>query len=150
MDDNDGVNALNLKWVLGFNKHIDQGVHNLTTEQRTEIFYSAAHTGVLYDYMAKTQTLLQGHCNQISATACSEDKRWIVTGDKGDDSMLIVWDSVSGTPVRTFFNPHQGGVKCLDLSTDNKYIVTLGNDEPLNISLWDWTNEAEEGPICTV
>ena len=38
----------------------------------------------------------------------------------------------------------------MDLSTDNKYIVTLGNDEPLNISLWDWTNEAEEGPICTV
>ena len=64
--------------------------------------------------------------------------------------MLIVWDSVSGTPVRTYFNPHQGGIKCLDLSTDNKYIVTLGNDEPLNISLWDWTNEAEEGPICTV
>ena len=52
--ENDGVNALNLKWILGFNKNIDQGVHNLTTDNRTEIFYSAAHTGVLFDYMAKT------------------------------------------------------------------------------------------------
>ena len=55
--------------------------------------------------------------------------------------MLIVWDSITGTPVRTFFNPHPGGVKCLDLSADNMYLATLGNDEPQTISLWDWTDE---------
>lgn len=52
-DEGDGVNALNIKWVLGYNKDIDQGVHNLTTENRTEIFYTSAHSGVIYDYMAK-------------------------------------------------------------------------------------------------
>jgi hypothetical protein len=31
-DETDGVNALNLQWVMGFNKDIDQGVHNLTTD----------------------------------------------------------------------------------------------------------------------
>jgi hypothetical protein len=51
----DGVNAMvraiqNLKWVLGFNKDIIGGVHNLTSEDRTEIFYSTAHTGVIYNY----------------------------------------------------------------------------------------------------
>ena len=50
----DGINALNLQWVMGFNKDIDQGVHNLTTDSRHEIFYSAAHTGVIYDYASKT------------------------------------------------------------------------------------------------
>ena len=49
--------------VYGFNKDIDQGVHFLTDEERTEIFYSSAHTGVIYDYMSKKQKLLQGHCN---------------------------------------------------------------------------------------
>ena len=52
-EEGDGVNALNLQWVLGFNKDIDQGVHNLTTESRHEIFYSAAHSGVIFDYVAK-------------------------------------------------------------------------------------------------
>jgi WD40 repeat protein len=85
-------------------------VHNLTTENRSEIFYTAAHSGVLYDYTNKSQKLLQGHCNQITATACSDDKRWIVTADCGDDSMLIVWDSYSGIPVRTFLNPHPNGI----------------------------------------
>ena len=122
----------------------------MTTDSRHEIFYSAAHTGVIYDYGNKTQKLLQGHCNQISATMCSEDKRWIVTADTGEDSMLIVWDSLSGTPVRTFLNPHPDGIKCLDLSVDNQFLVTLGNDEPQTISLWDWTNEKEEGPIVSL
>lgn len=57
-NEGDGVNALNLQWVMGFNKDINQGVHNLTTDSRHEIFYSAAHTGVIYDYGNKTQKLL--------------------------------------------------------------------------------------------
>ena len=60
--------------MLGFNKDIDCGMHNLTTDERSEIFYSAAHTGVIFNYATKTQKLLQGHCNMITATACSEDK----------------------------------------------------------------------------
>lgn len=64
--------------------------------------------------------------------------------------MLIVWDSYSGTPVRTFLNPHPDGVKCLDLSTDNRYLATLGNDEPQTISLWDWTDEKHDGPIVSL
>lgn len=46
--------ALNLKWVLGFNKDIDQGVHFLTSDTRTEIFYTSSHTGVIFDYIKKT------------------------------------------------------------------------------------------------
>ena len=55
--------------------------------------------------------------------------------------MLVVWDSLSATPVRTFLNPHPNGVRAIDLSVDNQYIVTLGMDTPQTISLWDWTDE---------
>lgn len=64
--------------------------------------------------------------------------------------MLVVWDSESGTPIRTYLNPHPNGVKTIDISLDNNYLVTLGNDEPQTISLWDWTNEKEEGPIVSL
>jgi WD40 repeat protein len=68
--------------------------------------------------------------------------------------MLVVWDSLSATPVRTFLNPHVNGVKTMDLSADCKYIVTLGNEEEVGkmqtISLWDWLNETEEGPIVSL
>lgn len=64
--------------------------------------------------------------------------------------MLVVWDSISGTPIRTYLNPHPNGVTNIDISSDNNYLVTLGKDEPQTISLWDWTNEKEEGPIVSL
>jgi len=44
------MNSLNLKWTVGFNYSIIDGVHNLTNKSRKEIFYASAHTGVIYDY----------------------------------------------------------------------------------------------------
>jgi cilia- and flagella-associated protein 251 len=32
--------------------------------------------------------------------------------------------------VRTFLNPHPNGVRAIDLSVDNQYIVTIGADSP--------------------
>lgn len=64
--------------------------------------------------------------------------------------MLVVWDSISGTPVRTYLNPHPNGVRTIDISLDNNYLVTLGDDKPQTVSLWDWTNEKEEGPIVSL
>jgi len=121
------------------------------SETRNEIFYTASHTGVIYDYVNKKQTLLQGHCNQITATACSEDKKWLVTADTGEDSMLVVWDSTHGVPVRTYDNPNPNGIISMDLSADNQYIVTIGAEPDLQtISLWDWTNVNETGPIAAM
>lgn len=68
--------------------------------------------------------------------------------------MLVVWDSLSATPVRTFLNPHTNGVKCMDLSSDCQYIVTIGAEDKVGqmqtISLWDWLNEEAEGPIISM
>jgi WD40 repeat protein len=65
--------------------------------------------------------------------------------------MLVVWDSLHGVPVRTFLNPHPNGIVCMDLSMDDKYIVTIGAEPDLQtISLWDWTNQAEQGPIVSM
>jgi len=121
----------------------------LTTEERTEIFYSAAHTGVIYDYEARTQKLLQGHCNQITCTTCSEDKALIVTADSGQDSMIVVWDSIYATPQHTYFSPHEDGVIAMDISPDANYLVTLSNNMPQTISLWDISNDELNEPIAS-
>jgi len=34
--------------------------------------------------------------NPITCTCVSDDKRWLVTGDRGKDSMVIVWDTYTG------------------------------------------------------
>jgi hypothetical protein len=57
------ASALKLKWALGLNYHIYDGVHNLTNADRKEIFIPIANQGVIYDYDNNLQRQLQGHVN---------------------------------------------------------------------------------------
>ena len=79
--------ALNINWNFGFNKDVINGVHNLSSNDRNAIFYVSSHSGVIYDYEFRRQTILQGHCNIITCCAVSKDKRWIVTADEGEPTL---------------------------------------------------------------
>jgi len=127
---NGETQALTLHWTLGLNKDVVGGVHNLSDADSTDMFYAAAHTGVIFDYNTGVQRLLQGHVNPITATAVSKDKKWIVTADTGPDSMMVVWERESGSPVKTFFNPHPYGVHALDIAPMMKHLVTLSAPMP--------------------
>lgn len=163
--------ALTLHWTLGINKDVVGGVHNLSNADSNNMFYAAAHTGVIFDHKTGVQRLLQGHVNPITATAVSKNRKWIVTADTGPDSMMVVWDRETAIPARTVFNPHPYGVHALDIAPKVHYIVTLSAPAPVgetskvgsgqegeqakeqesqaqSIKVWDWTSD-HEGPICT-
>lgn len=55
----------------------------------------------------------------------SPDKRWIVTADHGNDSTLVVWDSVKAVAVKSIPQPHPLGVETLDISHNGNFIVTI-------------------------
>ena len=69
--------------------------------------------------------------------------------------MLVIWDSVWGTPKRTYFTPHEFGVESLDICPNSTYIVTLSGTQNENlypaqtISLWDITIESNEPIVST-
>lgn len=81
----------------------------------------------------------------------------MVTADAGQDSMLVVWDTASGIPIKSIFNPHQNGVMAMDISPDALFIVTLSapapkdseNNDPQTISLWEWTHPEREEALFT-
>ena len=125
--------SLRVNWTYGFSKNISNGVHSLSSGSRQAIFYVSSHSGVIYDFENRTQMILQGHCNPITCCAVSADKKWIVTADSGDEPILVVWDSLSGAPVKTIFSPHAGGVKSLDISNDSLYVVTLSEASTVSI-----------------
>lgn len=135
-------NALSLVWAFGFSR--DAGVHNLCDANRSALFYASAHTGVIYDLISKTQLLLQGHCNGISATAASADRRRVATADAGPESMLVLWNSYTGQPIRSITSPHPGGVRAMDLSDDARYVATLSDGPgPQVLSVWDMEAEGD-------
>jgi len=134
-----------MRWAFGFSRHA--GVHNLCDENRAALFFASAHTGVIYDLNSKKQKLLQGHCNLISCTSASRDRRYIATADRGPESMVVIWDTYSGTPIQTIANPHEGGVAVMDMSSDARYLVTISDGQgPQVLSIWD-IKTADQGPI---
>ncbi|XP_060763605.1 cilia- and flagella-associated protein 251 [Neoarius graeffei] len=139
---------LTLNWAFGINKSLP--VFSLSDQDGLAILYACSHVAVIYDHTSNSQHLLQGHCKPISCLCVSEDRRWIVTAEKGHESLMIIWDSYTGIPVRTIFDCHpEGGVATVALSKDSKYLVTVGGGTVQKVCIWDWTNETE-GPECQV
>ncbi|CAM9670144.1 unnamed protein product, partial [Chrysoparadoxa australica] len=145
-------------WSFGFNKDVINGVIHLGTEEVDAIFYIAAHTGVIHNYSSRTQWLLQGHCNPITAAQVSANKRWLVTADAGPESMMVVWDANSGTPIKSIPNPHPNGVMAVDMSPDAMFLVTLSypsnaqsrlSGELQSISIWEWTKPSHSRALHT-
>ncbi|KAG5477566.1 hypothetical protein CUR178_05271 [Leishmania enriettii] len=90
--------ALRLEWAFGLNSDYKAGIHNLSSgsagrggsqqlpqEEQRKVFYTLAHTGVVYDAIHNTQQHLLGHrYSIISSSCCSHNHRFIVTADEGD------------------------------------------------------------------
>lgn len=112
----------------------------MTKNGRNALFCISAHSGIIYDYEYRTQTVLQGHCDYISCCAVSKDKRWIVTADASSDSILVVWDSLSGAPVKTLFAPHPHGVLSVDISDDALFICTLSVPHEVTLFFYQMTS----------
>ncbi|KAI8920548.1 WD40-repeat-containing domain protein [Entophlyctis helioformis] len=168
--------ALTHTWTFGFNRDSVGSVHNLSDSRQKVIFYASAHTGVLFDWVSGRQKLLLGHCNTITSTCFSRERRWLSTTDKGPNSMIIVWDmkpglgrpsdtlagsaatgsvayendgTLNAMPIKNIYNPHDGyGAVAVRFTPDNKYLVTLG-DEPgqQTVCLWNWTTADNEPMI---
>lgn len=49
--------------------------------------------------------------------------------------MVVIWDSTTGIPIKTLFNPHPNGVVDMDITPDAMYLVTLSNGESVRPSL---------------
>eukprot|EP00668_Euglena_longa_P012013 GGOE01014437.1.p1 GENE.GGOE01014437.1~~GGOE01014437.1.p1 ORF type:complete len:932 (-),score=199.66 GGOE01014437.1:205-3000(-) len=144
-DDADVQKVLSLQWVFGLNKDEKGIVHNLSDGKRKAVFYYVGHTAVIYDVDTHRQRLLQGHKNPIISSCMSDDRRFVVTADLGEESMMIVWDTHAYIPIKSMPISNYDGVLDMDITSDAMYIVTLSKEMPQHISLWEWT--ANDGDV---
>ncbi|CAL6003796.1 Putative_flagellar associated protein [Hexamita inflata] len=139
--------CMNMKAAFGFNKDLPGGVHSLFDEQREAVVYPSSHTLIYLDCYHQKQTFLQGHAACISAVAVSNDKRWIVSADAGGvNTLIIVWDSQSLKPVRTYHL--NKSVLRMDLSDDGALIGVLTDSEPTqDLHIFEWASPSESSAV---
>ncbi|KAG8340020.1 WD domain [Trypanosoma vivax] len=150
--------SLRLEWAYGLHKDYRATIHNLSTSPTERIvFYTIGHVGVIYNAVQNTQHHLLGHRHMIVASACSRNRRFIVTADGGarsDRPSLLCRnvdssESVSGSRIgkqhshssRNEKASDEGGNldECFDdrqNGTDNANDELAKGDDPLMI-IWD-------------
>ncbi|KFV17289.1 WD repeat-containing protein 66, partial [Tauraco erythrolophus] len=147
-DKQTSLHPLSLACVLGYNSSL--AVHSLMDGEDRVLLYVSSHTVVIHDVVGNRQYHLQGHRNVISCLCVSEDRRWVATGDRGPDALVIVWDSFSGIPVRTIFESHpEEGVSAIAISRDAKYLATVSTGTVQRVCVWKWTLPTEK-PVCSM
>jgi len=57
----------------------------------------------------------------------SRDGKWIVSGQEGKNSIIRIWDFLSGDCIIDFVAPHHNA-KCVSFSCNNKSLATVGLD----------------------
>nr|XP_012138941.1 PREDICTED: WD repeat-containing protein 66-like [Megachile rotundata] len=132
-----------LLWSFGLNSEVP--VINLTTQNRTIIAYACSHTVIIYNYVTKEVVNLQGHQNAVKRITASVDGKWLLSAGFGEDCVLVVWDTETGVPVCTLFNPHgKYAMTAARISPNAKYIVTVGNEIQQRVHFWLWTYGKDE------
>ncbi|XP_050063809.1 cilia- and flagella-associated protein 251-like isoform X4 [Aphis gossypii] len=145
-------------WTFGWNCKI--GLKSILNEDFNEtnslqIFFVTDQIGIVFEFNTinkeKCMNMLTGHRNYISSFDVNPDGCWFVTVDKGDDSMLIVWNSSLRVPVFSVLSPFKIGISIVKFSIDSQYVITISvadtNGEQ-TISIWEWTSGNEES-ICS-
>ncbi|KAJ3253758.1 Cilia- and flagella-associated protein 251 [Boothiomyces macroporosus] len=81
--------------------------------------------------------------------------------------MIVVWEYVGGKPehvaivndmenmlnaipLKSLYNPHSDcGVITAEFTSDNKHLISLGNDMPQTVCVWDWTSPGKD-PVLSL
>lgn len=90
----------------------------------------ASGTSPCTDHAPLSPRCVQGHCNAIACLAATEDRSTIITADVGNESMLVLWSSKNGNPIKSIPRAHAHGIVALDISPGGDWLATISAVDP--------------------
>ncbi|XP_010897209.5 WD repeat-containing protein 62 isoform X1 [Esox lucius] len=129
-------NRVVLERVLGITTSSSSG---LACDPNTGLVaYPAGCVAVILHPKKNKQThILNTSRKTFTALAFSQDGKYLVTGESGHMPCVRVWDvaeRAQGAEVQC----HKYGVACVAFSTNSSYIVSVGYQHDMTVSVWEW------------
>ncbi|XP_062274498.1 WD repeat-containing protein 62 isoform X3 [Scomber scombrus] len=112
---------------------------SLTSDPNTGLIaYPAGCVVVLLQPKKNKQThIINTSRKPFSALAFSHDGKHLVTGESGHMPCVRVWEVDGGSQVAEV-QTHKYGVSCVAFSTNSCYIISVGYQHDMTVSVWDW------------
>jgi WD40 repeat protein len=130
--------VVELDHAIGYSGKIERSVH-LHPNSKDYVMIAGASIiiGDLTD--PHNQYFLRGHDDQITALALAHNGTMIATGQRGDNSDILLWDYDSKKAIFRL-SEHDYEVGCLEFSHDDRLLISTGNSLDGKLFLWDTTN----------
>lgn len=128
---------LKLDSVIGFNGRNPNGI--IVHPDREHIIYYLGFVVIVENINTQEQSLLSGHHNDVSCLAVSKLGRYIASGQTiymGFKADIIVWNYETKS-IHCRFTLHKVKVHALDISPNEKFLLSLGGQDDGSIVLWD-------------
>uniref|UniRef100_A0A665V876 WD repeat-containing protein 90 n=1 Tax=Echeneis naucrates TaxID=173247 RepID=A0A665V876_ECHNA len=148
-----GEECIKLKAVIGYNGN---GRGNMVWSPDLGVFaYSCGSVVVVEDLHTGCQRHLQGHSDEISCLAVSNDAQTVASasgGNNGSRSTICIWDVQNGNCKNTISH-HKGAVQSLAFSRDDRFFLSIGDFTDPEVALWSsktyqlLSNVRMSGPI---
>eukprot|EP00966_Prymnesium_polylepis_P150362 3473112-Prymnesium_polylepis.2 len=127
--------ALELEHMIGFNGNANSPLH--VHPNGNDILYAQGGCIVIADMRdPHKQSFLRGHDDTVTCLTLSPSGKWVVSGQNGDNSDVIVWDFETKAEVYRF-QEHDNGVMAVELSDDERFLLTVGNEKDKKLVVWD-------------
>lgn len=95
------------------------------------------------------QVFLRGHDDNITCMSLSPSGRYIASGQKGENSDVIVWD-FDEKKLLYRLQSHDSGIACVAFSHDEKLLLSIGNNQDNRLFVWDMASGMMTGQSTAV
>lgn len=145
---------LRIKSVIGFNGKVLRGLHY--TPCGKYIVYPLGSFIVIKNVVTDREAFLDGHNNEISCVAISNDGATLASGQTnllGVKADVIVWDldeakmfldtgrvMIGEACMRYRLKQHLGKVQDISFSTNNEFLATIGGQDDNTLVVWSVKN----------
>ncbi|XP_034716336.1 WD repeat-containing protein 90 isoform X2 [Etheostoma cragini] len=131
-----GEEGIKLKAVIGYNGN---GRGNMVWSPDQGLMAYSCGCVVVVEYLhTGSQRHLQGHSEEISCLAVTNDAQTVASasgGNNGRRSLICIWDVQNGT-CRNTISYHRGAVQCLTFSRDDRFFLSAGDFSDPEVALW--------------